>query len=85
MQAEYHEGHKDASLGNLLARFDDLVKEATQIARRLEQLTKDPKGVKNGDLEELKRMRTFCLALSRRASSCQSSRLDTRSEHPFRR
>jgi len=59
---------------------DDLVRETRVVTRLLEDVNEHSR-----DAEQLKRLRGFCLALSRRAASFVHSGDDSELRHPFRR
>ena len=71
--------------GPELTTINDLSKLAGRIRVNLERLGKDPESFRRQDQEQLKRMRSFCVALSRRASALDQSVDDIEQTHPFRR
>lgn len=68
-----------------LQKLDQLVKEADRITQRLIELSRDPAVFRAENAEELGRMRTFCLALSRSFSALTRPPEDFRPDHPLRR
>jgi hypothetical protein len=62
-----------------------LVEEAAKIVVRLKNVLADPSTYRTTRSAELEQMRSFCLALSRRASAFEPSRHEARSWNPFRR
>ena len=67
-----------------LTQLDDLLRYASQMTDKLRDLVRDPMEFKKRRPEELKELRSFCLALSRWAATLSGSIAD-RPEHPFRR
>ncbi len=63
----------------------DLVERAQEVARELDEVRREPESFRESRHDELRRMRSFCLALSRTASGYRESVLDRSPDHPFRR
>jgi len=63
----------------------ELVREAGELVQRFHKLIDDSEGFKKKNSDDLKKMRAFCLALSRRASAAKKSPHDRVPDHPFRR
>lgn len=68
-----------------LKRLDELVREADRITGRLVKLVETPTQFLKQHPDELRRMKAFCLALSRSASALMHPIQDLQPEHPFRR
>lgn len=75
----------DASSGNGISTVDDLVRRAGELIERFAELVRDPAEFRRRQCAELEQMRSFCLALSRRASAAKKSPHDRVPEHRFRR
>lgn len=75
----------DSHPGTSVTKVDELVTHAKQIAESLNQLVINPKAFTEIQSDELHRMRSFCVALSKHALGSERSRYQTKPEHPFRR
>ena len=65
-----------------LTELNELLNHAKEITEQFDDLVNKPVEFKTCRLEELKAMRAFCLALSKRSVR---GRADRKPEHPFRR
>jgi hypothetical protein len=63
----------------------DLTQRAGEIVRRLKAVSADPQGAKSADLEELRKLKEFCLILSRRSAAASGEPDESRPPHPYRR
>jgi hypothetical protein len=68
-----------------LTTVHQLVQEAARIRKQLDRIIANPKNMKEAERSELESMRSFCLALSERASAEEESPFDREPSHPFRR
>ena len=75
----------DSKIAIALTTVDDLIKEADHLANNLKKLLDDPKKAREKDVETTKKVRAFCLALSKRALANEPPLYDIRPEHPHRR
>src|SRR5262245_44387035 len=67
---------------------DDIVvltRQAVEIARRLKAASDDPEGARTRDLEELRKLKEFCLILSKRSAAASGDPDEARPPHPYRR
>jgi hypothetical protein len=68
-----------------ISTVGELVREAGELVAQLAELIRDPSAFRTSNAAELNKMRSFCLALSRRASATKKSPHDRIPEHRFRR
>jgi hypothetical protein len=73
-----------ALLDKPLVSIDDLIVGSDQIAQWLNETAQDPLTFKRDRLEDLKKMRSFCLALSEGAWGIRQSPYEPGLQHPFR-
>jgi hypothetical protein len=71
----------DANKQNQFTQLADLLNEVGKLTDVLSQ----PNTIKNAESNELKKLRNFCLALSKRAFALEQAMQDVKPEHPFRR
>jgi hypothetical protein len=79
-----HRAIQDSALHSKMTTVDELVREAGKVVERLNRIVKDPE-VAGTDVQEVKQIRDFCLALSKAASAYDHSLDDMEFPHPFRR
>jgi len=65
--------------------LNELVGELKRIELSLKSISEQPQAMAARNAAELERMRTFCLALSRRSASERESSEDWEPSHPYRR
>ena len=75
----------DSKFSDLSAQLANLLEEAGKITSLLNEARQAPDQFRESNFEALKQMRSFCLALSRRALASERALIDIRPEHPFRR
>lgn len=75
----------DSHPGTSVTKVDELVTHAKLIAESLNQLVINTDAFTEKQPDELLRMRSFCVALSKHALGSERSRYQTKPEHPFRR
>jgi len=75
----------DAQLGPQHSKIADLVLQAAAISKTLHEIGSDPLRCRTQNPEQVTRMRSFCVALSRRASARHAAIHERVSSHPFRR
>jgi hypothetical protein len=66
------------------SEVQELTRAAGKIAQRLLSVSSDP-GASRADIPGLEQLRTFCLALSRRAAAARGSAIETKTPHPYRK
>jgi len=74
----------DSALAQNLTRVTQVREQVFEVASRLGKLVQEPP-VSDNDNEELKQLRSFCLALSRQASAHKPMPFDQSVKHPYRR
>ena len=72
-------------LPTALTTVEQLLQEASSIGERLREVSKDPPGFLGRQREDVEKMRSFCLALSKQACAYRESVADRQPTHPFRR
>ncbi len=68
-----------------ITQLNELMLHTNEITQDLQRLATDPVRFKAGEMENLVKMRSFCLALSKRAAAIGGALIDRKPEHPFRR
>ena len=63
----------------------ELTRQAKEIVSRLNTISDDPPAARSSDLEELKKLKEFCLILSRRSATASMHPDESRLPHPYRR
>jgi hypothetical protein len=63
----------------------DLTRQAGEIVRRLKAVSDDPAAARTSGLEELQKLKEFCLILSRRSAAATGDPDESRPPHPYRR
>ncbi len=63
----------------------DLTRRAGEIVQRLKTVSADPQAARSADLEGLRKLKDFCLILSRRAAAASGDPEEARPPHPYRR
>jgi hypothetical protein len=75
----------DAATRKPISTVDELVREAGDLLQQFRELLRNPQEFKNSHTAKLAEMKSFCLALSRRATAAKESPHNRMPEHPFRR
>jgi len=75
----------DSKLAMSLTTVQEIMKEADQITQRLKSLFDNPQKAGEEGIEETKKLRSFCLALSKRSLANDPPLYDLIPEHPHRR
>jgi hypothetical protein len=63
----------------------ELTRQAGEIVRRLKAASDDPQAARSSDLEGLRKLKEFCLILSRRSAAANGDPDESRPPHPYRR
>jgi hypothetical protein len=63
----------------------DLIQRASEIVKRLMMASNNPQAARFADLEELRKLKEFCLILSRRAAAASGDPDEAGPPHPYRR
>jgi hypothetical protein len=63
----------------------DLTRRAGEIVRRLRAVSADPQAARAKDPEGLRKLKEFCLILSRRSAAATGDPDESRPPHPYRR
>jgi hypothetical protein len=63
----------------------DLTRRAGEIVQRLKSVSDNPQAARSAGLEELHKLKDFCLILSRRAAATSGDPDEARPPHPYRR
>jgi len=80
--------HGTIQESRLAAPSDDIVvltRQAGEIVRRLKAASDDPAAARASHLEELRKLKEFCLILSRRSAATAGDPDESRPPHPYRR
>lgn len=80
----FHCAISDTNIAQAAEKMADLGEQAKQIKERLEFLLNDPKKAVEEDVKKVEELRAFCIALSKRALSCEPSLSDLQPGHPHR-
>lgn len=75
----------DSTFGPTLKKVEELVATTERMTQSLKDLTTNPPMFRSAKPDELKKMRAFCLALSRHASAADRTWEEESQRHPFRR
>lgn len=79
-----HQAIMDSPLrSSELKNVHQLLQQARQIADYLKQIVSDPQKATENGIDELKRMRAFCLALSKRALAYEQSLYESKPAHTY--
>jgi hypothetical protein len=68
-----------------LQTVEELVAEVERIRETLEQIVNDPSTMKCNHLDTVKKMRAFCVALSKYAAAQRHAVYKWKPRHPYRR
>lgn len=63
----------------------DLTRQAGEIVLRLNKVSDDPTAARASDLDELRKLKEFCLILSRHSAAATGDPDESRPPHPYRR
>lgn len=74
----------DTNLSKRLNTIEDFIKESSLISVKLREITSDYEKTQRRDIDKLRSLRDFCLALSKQSSAYQQSFYDIEYQHPYR-
>ena len=63
----------------------ELTRQAGEIVSRLNMISDDPQAARSSDLEGLRKLKEFCLILSRQSAAASMNPVESRPPHPYRR
>lgn len=63
----------------------EFTRQAGVIASLLNRVSDDPRAARSSDLEELKKLKEFCLILSKQSAAASMNPDESRPPHPYRR
>ena len=78
-----HRVLRESQMGGLSDEIDELTRQAAEIVRKLQAVIGDPSGSRSTNEEGVKKLKMFCLLLSKRASGAKKSAREPK--HPYRR
>jgi hypothetical protein len=76
---------QEASITGPSDDIADLTRRAGEIVQRLKTVSDNPQAARSGDLAGLRKLKEFCLILSRRAAAASGDPDEARPPHPYRR
>ena len=75
----------EAGLVQPASKFAELVRDTEELTEQLRQVVANPESVRDAGQDSLRKLRTFCVALSRHASAERRRNRERVPQHPYRR
>ena len=72
-------------MGGPSDEIGELTRQAGAIVRRLKAVSDDPAGSRAAGGEELTKLKSFCLILSKRSAAAKKATGESKHPHPYRR